>query len=267
MQNYTSFLNFLLRNSSAGVVKVINEWVDAKTGGKIKNLVNKDCVNEFTRLILVNAIYFKGDWNLKFDRNLTEEADFHVSESETVKVQMMFMNKKDMLYGVDDKLSCQVLELPYFGKSLSMFILLPDLSRTTLKKMEDKLTPEVLQDLRVWSSEVRAWVPRFKLETDFNLNDILKALGVKNLFKDGLADLSGIDGKKDLFVSNVLHKTFLEVTEEGSEAAAATAVVMALECAMTFREPPEFRANHPFVFFIRDCQTKSVLFQGRLVRP
>ena len=257
--------NFV-RNSSAGVIKVINEWVDAKTGGKIKNLVNKDCVNEFTRLILVNAIYFKGDWNLKFNKNLTKEADFHVSESETVKVQMMFMKKAELLYGVDDNLCCQVLELPYLGKSLSMVVLLPDLSETTLEKMEEKLTPDVLRSLHVHAKEVFAWLPRFKLEIDFNLNDKLQDLGIKNLFLEGLADLSGIDGKKDLSVSSVLHKAFIEVNEEGSEAAAATAVVITLRCALPVMTP-EFRADHPFVFFIQDSRTKSILFYGRVIKP
>jgi len=233
-------------------------------------LVPSDAVDHLTRLILVNAVYFKGDWLKKFDVNLTTCEDFRVSPSESVKVQMMHMQKVKLFYGINAELHCQAVELPYAGESLSMFILLPDETVTSLSELEKKLTAmdlvNVKEKFRMSSQKVNLWLPRFHLDEKLSLAEMLAGMGMTDLFTMGVADLSGIDGSKELYVSKVLHRAVVEVNEEGTEAAAATAVMMMMRSAMIHREI-NFRADHPFLFFIQDTATGSILFLGRLVKP
>jgi len=228
-------------------------------------------VNALTRLILVNAVYFKGDWLTKFNADLTSTEDFHISPSESVKVHMMHMQNAKFSYGVNSELHCQAIELPYAGQDLSMFILLPDQTVTSLSEMEKKLTARDLLDVKekFRMSLVKVnnlWLPRFILDEKLSLAEMLAGMGMRDLFKAGIADLSGIDGSKDLYVSKVLHRAMVEVNEEGTEAAAATAVVMMLRSTVIERKI-NFRADHPFLFFIQDKATGSILFLGRLVKP
>jgi len=223
-----------------------------------------------TRLILVNAVYFKGDWVKKFDADNTENEDFHVSPSETVRVKMMYMKAK-FYYGENEDLKCQAIELPYAGDSLSMFILLPDHSKTSLAEVEKRLTFDDLENVKqkfeMSSLEVKLWLPRFKMDVRLSLAESLCDLGMSDLFQGGVADLSGVDGSKELYVSKVLHRAVVDVNEEGTEAAAATAVVMQLRCAMMPKKEFQFRADHPFLFFIQHKPTGSILFLGRLAKP
>ena len=227
-------------------------------------------MNALTRLILVNAVYFKGDWLKKFGINLTTSEDFHISPSESVKVQMMHMQNGKFLYGVNSELHCQAIELPYAGENLSMFILLPDQTVTSLSEVEKKLTASDLVNVKekfhMLSLKVNLWLPRFSLDEKLSLAEMLEAMGMKDLFAEGAADLSGIDGSRELYVSKVLHRAVVEVNEEGTEAAAATAVVVMLRSA-SFQREINFRADHPFLFFIQDKATGSVLFLGRFVKP
>ena len=233
-------------------------------------LVPSDAVDHLTRLILVNAVYFKGDWLKKFDVNLTTCEDFRVSPSESVKVQMMHMQKVKLFYGINSELHCQAVELPYAGESLSMFILLPDETVTSLSELEKKLTAmdlvNVKEKFRMSSQKVNLWLPRFHLDEKLSLAEMLAGMGMTDLFTMGVADLSGIDVSKELYVSKILHRAVVEVNEEGTEAAAATAVMMMMRSAMIHREI-NFRADHPFLFFIQDTATGSILFLGRLVKP
>jgi len=247
---------------------MINKWVAEKTNNKITELVSADSVDALTRLILVNAVYFKGDWLNKFSINSTIVEDFHVSPQESVKVKMMSMKGKDFFCGYNRELKSQAIELPYVGKNLSMFILLPEQSATSLSDLEKKLTSDDLINVREkfkmrWN-EVNLWLPRFKLDEKLSLSEVLAAMGMSHLFVPGVADLSGIDGSNELYVSQVLHRAVMEVNEEGTEAAAATAGTITLLC---YIEPFSFRADHPFVFFIQDKATKSILFLGRLMKP
>ena len=230
----------------------------------------RDAVNEITKLVLVNAIYFKGDWNKKFDPKLTKEDNFHVSTTESVRASLMHMSKAKVVYGVNQQLNCQAIELPYVGESLSMFVLLPDHTVTNIWELEGKLTMEHLTNVKeafsMHKQEVNIWLPRFKLDEKLDVGSVLARMGITDLF-GGEADLSGVDGSKGLSVSKVLHRAYVEVNEEGSEAAAATAVVMMLGCSMVPNPTPEFRADRPFLFFIRDNVTKCVLFLGRLIKP
>lgn len=242
-----------------------------KTNDKVTELVSPSHVNALTRLILVNAVYFKGDWLTKFDADLTTTEDFHISTSESVKVPMMHMQNAKFFYGVNSELHCQAVELPYAGQNLSMFILLPDPTVTSLSEVEKKLTAYdlllVKEKFRMSSVKVNnLWLPRFSLDEKLSLAEVLAGMGMSDLFKAGIADLSGVDGSKDLYVSKILHRAVVEMNEEGTEAAAATAVVIMLRSAMFEREI-NFRADHPFLFFIQDKATGSILFLGRLVKP
>ncbi|NWH64577.1 SPB6 protein, partial [Geococcyx californianus] len=249
--------------------KQINGWVEEKTEGKIQNLLAEGIVDSLTRLVLVNAIYFKGNWEKPFSKNTTE-MPFQINKKETKPVQMMF--KKDtfnMTYIGDFRI--KILELPYVDNELSMIILLPDEIQdesTGLESLERELTYEKLID---WinpemmdCTEVRVSLPKFKLEENYDLKPLLSSMGMPDAFDLMKADFSGMSAGKELVLSEVVHKSFVEVNEEGTEAAAATAGVMMLRCAMIV---PEFTADHPFLFFIRHNKTSSILFCGKFCSP
>jgi len=256
-----------IRGDSNAAAAIINKWVAEKTNNKITQIVSAEDVSRLTRLVLVNAIYFKGDWLTKFDINDTRDHDFHISPTESVKVKMMHMKSIKLFYGVSSELNAEAIELPYTGENLSMVILLPD-TGTTLSQLEEKLTSDdlafVKEKFSMSLEEVKLWLPRFSLDEKLDLAEVLKRMGMRGLFTAGVADLSGLDGSKDLFVTKALHRAVVEVNEEGTEAAAATAVVMENRS-----QPREkiFYANHPFLFFIQDKATRSILFLGRLVKP
>ena len=218
----------------------------------------------------MNAIYFKGDWNKKFDKAKTEDKDFRISKEKSVKVPLMHMPKFKVQYGVSQEFNCKAIELPYNKNALSMFVLLPDDTVTSLQEVESKLTSDHLINIKdkfqMYEREVHVWLPRFKLDEKLSLEGSLANMGMDEMFSKN-ADFSGMDGTKELCVSNVLHRAYVEVNEEGSEAAAATAVVMMRMCAPRPMDHFEFKADHPFLFFIRDNATGSILFLGRLVNP
>ncbi len=242
--------------------KMINQWVEDNTNQKIKNLIPEGVLNELTRLVLTNAIYFKGDWTSQFDAKATRDQDFYLSPEKTVKAPLMYQKAK-FKYGQTDSL--QLLELPYEGDDLSMLVLLPN-AKDGLGDLEKELNADNLaqwqQQMR--DREIQVYLPKFKMASQFSLSDTLAKMGMPDAFNDK-ADFSGMDGSKMLYISAVLHKAFVEVNEEGTEAAAATGVVMTLKSAP--RPSPVFRADHPFVFIIKDNTTNSILFIGRVVDP
>eukprot|EP00091_Calanus_sinicus_P015572 TRINITY_DN3396_c0_g1_i1.p1 TRINITY_DN3396_c0_g1~~TRINITY_DN3396_c0_g1_i1.p1 ORF type:complete len:469 (-),score=154.10 TRINITY_DN3396_c0_g1_i1:132-1538(-) len=246
--------------------RMINNWVEKMTRDKIKHLIKKDMLSALTRLVLVNAIYFKGDWASKFDPKLTKEQDFSVSPSTTVKASMMMQEKK-LNWAYLETLGSSMVELPYKGDRIVMQVLLPG-ERHGLGELEEKLKNENIQNLfakESYETKVNIQLPKFKLEQSIPLTEHLTDLGMKDMFSEGLADFSGIDGSKQLYVSNVIQKAFIEVNEEGSEAAAATGAVMMMR---SMPAPPEqFVADHPFIFYLRDKTTGMLLFQGRVVNP
>ncbi|XP_049443908.1 leukocyte elastase inhibitor [Epinephelus fuscoguttatus] len=248
----------------------INDWVEEQTENKIKDLLKPGTVSAMTRLALVNAIYFKGNWKSRFDEANTKDMTFKVNQNENRTVQMMYQMKK-LPYNYIPELGLQILELPYIDEELSMFILLPEESTDgsdPLLKLEIELTRERLDE---WTnrdnmdihSEIFVHLPKFKLEEDYELNEPLAKLGMTDVFCGAKADLSGMNGEGGLFLSTVAHKAFVEVNEEGTEAAAATAGMVAF-CML--REE-HFTADHPFLFFIRHNKTKSILFLGRFSSP
>ena len=242
--------------------KTINAWVEKKTKDRIMDLIPSGVLNGDTRLVLTNAIYFKGAWARAFDKKKTHDAPFTVSPGKTVTVPMM-SQKADFRYTQTGDV--QVLELDYKGGSLSMLVLLP-VETDGLDDLEASLTPKRLDELAAGLSEqeVRVLLPRFTMTTFFDLSKALRSLGMVDAFDPGKADFSGITGSKNLFISNVLHKAFVDVAEEGTEAAAATAVIMQITCV---KIEPLFRADHPFLFFIRDRASGAVLFAGRVTDP
>ncbi len=242
--------------------QTINKWVEDKTENKIKELLKQGDIKSLTRLVLTNAIYFKGNWEVQFDKKKTRISPFYISEKDKVDVPMM-EQKGRFNYVEDDEV--QVLELPYSGKELSMVIILPK-SNIALSAVEKKLSFDKLQSWLSSLSEnkVDVYMPRFKIEERYVLNEILEQLGMPSAFEPGAADFSGMTGRKNLYIGLVVHKSFVEVNEEGTEAAAATAVVMNTKALV---ENPVFRANRPFIFLIRDTRSGTILFIGRLVYP
>lgn len=244
--------------------KTINGWVEKKTNEKIKNLIPAGVLDKGTRLVLTNAIYFKGKWMDEFDKNATKDEAFNFADGTKADVPMM--NRKGK-YGYYSEEGFQLLEMPYAGKNLTMVILLPD-KIDGIIELEKNLTSEKLSEWlgKIRSPEVIVSVPRFKTESSFSLADMLTALGMKEAFSP-YADFSGMTGGKDLYISAVLHKAYVDVNEEGTEAAAATGVVMELKAVRHPEKPVIFKADHPFLFLIRDKNTGSILFMGRIMDP
>jgi len=249
-----------------GAARMINDWVEKMTRDKIQNLIKADMLNDLTRLVLVNAIYYKGDWASKFDPKLTKEQDFSVSPSSTVEVPMMKQENK-FSWAYIETLASSMVEMPYKGDRIVMQVLLPG-DRHGLGELEKMLINHNVQELfekERYETKVMVQLPKFKLEQTIPLTDHLTTLGMKDMFIGGVADFSGIDGTKQLYVSSVIQKAFIEVNEEGSEAAAATGAVMMMR---SMPAPPEqFVADHPFIFYLRDKTTGMLLFQGRVVNP
>jgi serpin B len=244
-------------HNSVAATDAINEWVKQKTHDKIVKLLSEP-LSPSTRLVLLNAVYFKGIWETKFLKNETREEIFFNQGISEFKTQMMRRNGKFNLTEIPE-LDSKLLELPYSGDDISLYIVLPN-ERQGLKSVKSKLTDFALIEKSITQLkevEVHVTIPKFKIETSYSLKEQLSQLGMKEVFTSS-ADLSGIDGKLDLVVSKVIHKAVIEVNEEGSEAAAATAIIVGRAL------PNVFRAVHPFFFFIRDNRNGMIIFSGRL---
>ncbi|XP_049621079.1 serpin B6-like [Suncus etruscus] len=244
----------------------INSWVAQKTEGKIKDLLKPGMVNSETLLVLANAIYFKGNWASRFEEENTKESSFKISKNVSKPVQMMYQTATFKMTYIEE-IFTQILVLPYVGKELNMIIMLPDEDKD-LKTVESALTYEKFKE---WTQmdmmdddEVEVLFPRFKLEENYDLEAVLGKLGMTLAFDRAAADFSGMLSKQKLCLSKVVHKAFVEVNEEGTEAAAATGATFVFYCA---RVLPRFCADHPFLFFIQDSQTQSILFCGRFSSP
>jgi len=237
----------------------INAWVEAQTENKIRDILLPEMVAG-ALLVLVNAIYFKGNWESRFDPQHTRKAAFQVAPAELIEVEMMTQTRR-LRYGEDHQV--QILELPYAGDAVSLFVLLPD-QRDGLARLEASLTAERLSKwmAQVQQQPVAVYLPRFGITWSFQLGRTLRAMGMRDAFS-GNADFSGI-AAGPLMLADVVHKAVVTVNEEGCEAAAATAVVMSRGASMS---PVVFRADRPFLFLIRDNGTDSILFLGRVTNP
>jgi len=264
----TTNLDFINQSDASRIT--INRWVEERTANKIQDLLPAGSINPLTRLVITNAIYFKGTWVKQFDANKTQDAEFEVSPGKNVTVKMMQRTDEEAVYSYAATRDLQILEMQYThasGKGLSMVVLLP--ATNNLSVAEQYLDPEKLSTLEqtVSSQRVMVYFPKFRLETRYSLPDTLGAMGMPTAFSD-MADFTGMDGTHDLVISDVIHKAYVDVDEEGTEAAAATAVVMMR--AIAVRDEPEipvFRADHPFVVLIQDNDSGAVLFAGRVVNP
>ncbi|HEX4084441.1 MAG TPA: serpin family protein [Chthoniobacteraceae bacterium] len=246
------------RHDPQGATQTINDWVATKTLDKIQNLIAPGILTPATRLVLTNAVYFKGTWDIPFKKAETHDAPFHCGHPENVP-----MMHHAAEYGYRAGEGCQMLKLDYAGNDLSMIILLPD-QDDGLPALEKQLA-DIPLGKPFARTRVNVTIPRFRLTQRFELGPVLISMGMRDAFAN--ADFSGMDGRKDLQISNVIHKACVDVNEEGTEAAAATAVTMRA-LAMQMPQPPKvFTADHPFIFVIRDEKNGAILFMGRVADP
>ena len=262
-QHFKSTAEVMDFSKSEAASSAINTWVSQQTEDRIKDLVSASSLDSMTFMILINAIYFKGDWNSKFKTEHTQKMEFRNVKGNFITDMMH--QKAAFRFGYMPDLQMNALELPYKGKRLRMLILLPwaaDGISHFEKNLSESLLTEVVSNLTEQTVDV--YLPKFTMETSFQLKPHLVALGMPSAFDEHKADFSGMYKNKDVYISKVFHKAFVEVNEEGTTAAAATKVVMTGRSAQII---PEFKANHPFLFFIRDSVNDVILFAGRFYQP
>ncbi len=242
--------------------QTINSFIEEQTNGKIKDLIPKGVLDSLTRLVLTNAIYFKGTWEWEFNPKDTEEIDFKITPTNVVKVPMMYMKPEKAKFNYADLEDLQILELPYKGEKISMLILLP-------KDNLETIQPFTIEKLKEWKGQMEEttldeiYFPKFEFDTKYFMKEILSDIGMSTAF--GMdADFSGMDGTKSLYIKEVIHQAYVKVDEKGTEAAAATGVVMKLTSIMPKNI---FRADHPFIFIIQQNDTGNILFLGRVNDP
>jgi serpin B len=268
------YLNLLAENYAAGLRlqdfmqepeksrENINQWVSDETEQKITDLLTQGTITPDTRLVLTNAIYLKANWMNQFEPSLTTDASFTLLDGSVIQVPMM---RQTNSFGYSQKEGHQVVQLPYVGSKLSMLILLPD--KGGFDDMQEQLTEIKVDQLasELNYPEIELSMPKFKLESEFSVADYLAEMGMADAFEPGMADFSGMDGTRELYISAVQHKALINVDEFGTEAAAATAVVMG-ETSMPM-EAIQLKIDRPFIFYILDHGTGTVLFMGRVVNP
>ena len=244
--------------------ETINRWVEKKTEQKIKNLIQPGTLAELTRLVLVSAIHFKGRWVEEFNPARTKNDSFFISPRDSVQIPFM---RQEGYFRYGERDSVRMLELPYHGATLSMLILLPR-EKNGLPELERRLSAENLsrwERALTWR-EIDVVLPKFKITSTIRLDKVLSAMGMVDAFIPTRADFSGMDAKPGwLFIGAVLHQSYVDVHEEGTEAAAATAIVAPM--AAPSGSPLVFRADHPFLFLIRENKNKALLFLGKVVDP
>ncbi len=262
LQNYykAELTSLDLKGDSENSRNTINKWVENKTNQKIVDLLPSGSINQYTRAVLTNAIYFKANWTNQFAPQDTVDQNFTTGNNTQVKVPTMSQFATFPYY--EDN-TAQVLEMPYEGDRLSMIVILPKdnlqslgtISQEQLDNWKDKLA----------DAPVKVYIPKFKLDTKYTLNDMLSTMGVKDAFDSNTADLSGITGNRDLSISTAVHQAYVKVDEKGTEAAAATGIVVGTTAMPVYQYI--FQADHPFVFMIYDKQTGLVLFLGQVTNP
>lgn len=256
-----SILDFAGKTENARLE--INRWVEGKTNGKIKDLFYPGSLNQLTKLILTNVIYFKGKWLKQFDKNETRDEDFRVSKEKIVKVPMMRITGQNARFNYAEMGKLQIIEMDYKGNELSMIVLLPE---KDIEKIEESLTEE---NLRNWLKELKEenvdlFFPKFKLNKKYILNENINDMGAPSAFSPGEADFSKMDGTRELFIQIAVHQAFLEVNEEGTTAGGATGIGIGIT-AVPIKKV--FRADHPFIFLIKEKKSGSILFIGKVYDP
>lgn len=245
--------------------KIINNWVEYHTNDKIKDLIPEGMLNADTRMVLTNAVYFNAEWSNMFNEAMTKKDVFHLLDGSETSCDMMYQRH---YYAYSNSPTHEIIEIPYKGYDYSMLIVLPQ-TYQGLKQQAKSLSSEVLKqhDENKKTEDILLYMPKFKLESEYELASILKKMGLQEAFSFN-ADFSGISGQKDLFISDAVHKAFIEVDEKKTEAAAATGLIMKLtSMAPVQKAPLEFRVDHPFTFMIRHDKSKAIIFIGQLTEP
>ncbi|KFV53125.1 Alpha-1-antiproteinase, partial [Gavia stellata] len=257
---YSEAISSNFQNSSEAR-KEINKYIETKTRGKIVDLLKT--LDENTVMVLVNYIFFKGYWEKPFNNLATRDDDFLLDGKNSVKVKMMHQNKAFNIYR-DEKLSCWVVEIPYKGNATSLFVL-PD--EGTMKQVEDALLKETVSNWMQSLEKRKIYLdlPKFSISGSYDVKSLFEKMGVTELFS-GKADLSGVAEKSLLKVSKAIHKATVDVSENGTEAAAVTVIEVSLLSAL-FPLPPHIRFNRPFLMMVFDKTTHSILFMGKIVNP
>jgi serpin B len=266
--NYNPVLknvDFTVRAEREKTRQDINSWVENETNDKIKNLLSKGDLDSLTKLVLVNAIYFYSEWSDPFEKMATSPKDFILTDQSQVNVP--FMNRHGLYKYYEDQ-NIQAIELPYKGNNASMVIILP-IARDGIKAFEKSFDYKYYSDIAASFSvkDVRLSLPKFQASFKIYLRSALSQMGMPNAFSPANADFSGMTGKRDLCISEVIHQAFIAVDEKGTEAAAATAVIMKTTSAGPSPDVKIFNADHPFIFCIADNSTGSILFMGRIMNP
>jgi serpin B len=263
-ENYGAGLRILdFMNEAEQSRLAINDWVSQQTEGRIKDLIPKGVINELTRLVLTNAIYFNAAWKYPFEKQATANGPFYLFNGGQVTVKMM---KQAESFGYAAGEGYQAIVLPYDGDELSMVVLLP--APGNFEAFEQGLQARQVDDIinNMATTRMALTMPKFEFESEFGLNDALSQMGMPDAFSPDEADFSGMDGARDLYISDVVHKAFISVDEAGTEAAAATAVIVGTT-SMPEEPKVEVTLDHPFIFLVRDIQTGSILFIGRVLDP
>ncbi|MBL8102940.1 MAG: serpin family protein [Anaerolineales bacterium] len=261
--NYGAGINLAdFKNKSNDERLTINNWVSDRTEDKINDLLPDGSVTSDTRMVLVNAIYFKADWLDQFDANNTRQIPFHLLDGSQVDVPMM---GQGMFIPYTEGEGYAAVELPYAGDTAAMDIIVPDEGK--FEEIESALTADMFNEIvgNMNQTSLMLNLPKFKFESSFSLSDALHQLGMVDAFDASTADFSGMTGEKDLFIGDVIHKAFVAVDEEGTEAAAATAVIM--EAAGAPMWETSLLVDRPFIFIIRDKVSGQILFIGRVLNP
>lgn len=262
--NEIELLDF--RKHSEDARMSINQWVEAQTADRIKDLIPAGAVDGTTRMVLANAAYFKGTWHSQFKPEKTKLGVFYSSKEQFTFVNYM-TQKGAFSFGVSEDLQAHVLELPYLGEQISMFLLLPPFQDGALNTTVSKLTPQVFRNTieMMWQVDVNVTIPKFRIEENYDMSEELADLGFKSLFDSSSANLTGFSKSGNLVLGSALHKSFLQINEEGAEAAAATALIT----MRTSRPagPRKFICNHPFMYVIYDKTMHTMLFMGTFEHP
>jgi serpin B len=263
--NYGSGMNLVDFINAAEAARLqINQWVSDQTEGKIEDLIPQGAVDDLTRMVLVNTIYFTAAWTHQFDKNLTQDGAFNLLDGSQVQATMMAYSQPKRLNYLHGE-GYQAVELPYEGSPTAMLLILPDPEK--FADIETALDADGLAAIlsALESKTVDLKMPKFEFASRFGLAEVLEQMGMPNAFDPDLADLSGIDGTRDLYVKDVIHEAYVAVDEEGTEAAAATAIIIGVE-SMPMTEI-ELTIDRPFIFVIRHLPTDTILFAGRVLNP
>lgn len=268
------YLDILARNYGAGIHildfvqapeqarQTINAWISEQTNGRIEDLIPQGVIDDLTRLILTNAIYFRASWEHPFDEEQTQDGPFRLPDGEEISVPMMQQTAR---FGYTEGKDYQAVELPYVGNRASMVIVAPEMGQ--FSDFEESLQAQDIEDImaNMENEDVILTMPKFSFDARFQMAQQLAEMGMPTAFSPEEADFSGIDGSRELYIHEVLHEAFVAVDEAGTEAAAATAVVVGITAAPA--EPTEFTIDRPFIFLIRDMETNAILFMGRVINP